>query len=418
MEKYNFTFFINEQNKKKLKKTNKNSDSSPIQNENILKLSENKKNISFANDNTNFSNSYNKSNDLLKNTSTKIDILKKNKISILTHPENHYSSNSINKIMLSNYNNKAININKINNKDKLIIKYEKSSFRNINNKGQHNLSINKIGNNEDGKSFPGFYNLIQINPINNPNNEPYRSKFILDNYNYNTAIKFEKRTFWRIYYICLLSKENFINTFFFKSPLESQSLRLSLFLFRISCDLAFNALFYFSQNISDKYHYKGDNLFLFTIVNNLIISIISTFSTFILVHSLNFLTNSKDKILSIFRDKDNNLKDDKIFKINIKSRRKIYEEINIVFKFLKIKILIYIILEMLLILFFFYYIVAFCEVYKETQIDWIIDVTLSSFLSLLEELIISFIITVLYKISIKYKSKIIYKIVLFIYDLG
>ena len=137
-----------------------------------------------------------------------------------------------------------------------------------------------------------------------------------------------------------------------------------------------------------------------------------------MVYSLNFLTNSKEQILCIFREKEKNLEKYKIHKINIKSKRKIFEEINIVFKCLKIKIIIYIILELSIILFFFYYIVAFCEVYKETQIDWIIDVILSTFLSFLEELLISFIITILYKISIKYKSKILYKIVLFIYDLG
>ena len=229
---------------------------------------------------------------------------------------------------------------------------------------------------------------------------------------------FEKRSFWRIYYICLLSKENILNTFFFKSPLESQSLRLSLFLFNYSCDLAFNALFYFNQNISDKYHYKGNNLFLFTIVNNFIISLISTISTFILVYILKFLTNSKDKLINIFRKKENNLKSDKTLKINTKDKRKIYEEFNSVFKLLKIKIIIYIIIEFLIISFFYYYIIAFCEVYKETQIDWIIDSTLSSFLSLLEEFLISFIITIFYKISIKYKSKILYKMVLFIYDFG
>ena len=182
------------------------------------------------------------------------------------------------------------------------------------------------------------------------------------------------------------------------------------------CDLAFNALFYFNQNISDKYHYKGDNLFLFTIANNFIISFISTLSTFILVYSFNFLINSKDKLMNIFQKSENNLKNDN--KFIIKSKRKIYEELNIVFKILKIKIAIYIILEFLIFLFFFYYIIAFCEVYKETQIDWIIDATISSFLSILEELFISLIIAILYKISITYKLKILYNLVLFIYGLG
>jgi hypothetical protein len=292
MEKYNFISIINQPIKKK-----------KIKNKKKYKLS---KNFLFLNEKGSLSNSYNKTNDLLRNNSKKINLSKNNDMS----PFKQQNKHSINNILIFNYNNnKVIRRNKTHKK--------KTS------KANHNI----IYNNEEGKTFPGFYNLIQINPNNNPNNEPFDSKYILDNYNYETAMIFEKRSFWRIYYICLLSKENILNTFFFKSPLESQSLRLSLFLFNYSCDLAFNALFYFTQNISDKYHYKGNNLFLFTIVNNFIISVISTLSTFILVYSLNFLTNSKDKILSIFREKEYNTKDEKIYKINIKSKRKIYEEI-------------------------------------------------------------------------------------------
>ena len=193
----------------------------------------------------------------------------------------------------------------------------------------------------------------------------------MDNYDYDDAIKYENRAFWRIYYICLLSTENILNTFFFKSPLEIRALKLSLFLFNNSCDLAFNCLFYLQGNISDKYHYEGDNLYLFIIINNIMISFISTTASFVFVKLLNLLTNSKDEIVHIFR---RNMEE-----INLKTKRNIYEKLNIIFKCLKIKIIIYIILEFLILLFFFYYITAFCEVYKETQMSWIFDSVKSFF---------------------------------------
>ena len=165
---------------------------------------------------------------------------------------------------------------------KIKIKTENTSVKNIKSKNK-NIIQNRIYNNEKGKSFPGYYNLIHVNPYYSSNNKPYESKYILDNYEYSSAIKYDNRTFWRIFYICLLSKENILNTFFFKSPLEIQALRLSLFLFNNSCDLAFNSLFYFQENISDKYHYEGNNLYYFTLVNNITITIFSTLSTFVLV---------------------------------------------------------------------------------------------------------------------------------------
>ena len=190
-----------------------------------------------------------------------------------------------------------------------------------------------------------------------------------------------------------------------------------MLLFNYSCDISFNSLFYFNQNISDKYHYEGDYLFLYTIFNNLTISIISTLSSFIIIQSLNNLTNSKDKIVSIFKKIEKKMKKNKIFKITIKGKRNIYKKLIIVFKCLKKKIVIYMFLEFFILIFFFYYISAFCEVYKETQISWIIDIIISSFLSILTELLISFIIALLYKISIHYKLKILYNIALFIYGL-
>ena len=45
--------------------------------------------------------------------------------------------------------------------------------------------------------------------------------------------------------------EKILNTFVYKQPLELKLLRISMFLFNISSDIALNAIFYLNDNISE-----------------------------------------------------------------------------------------------------------------------------------------------------------------------
>ena len=303
---------------------------------------------------------------------------------------------------------------KTNHKTSTIIKKDKSNIKDLNKKHsilRKNNKLNKENN------CPGYYNLIQISANNSKNNAPPESKYILDNYNYEEAIKYDTRDFWRIYFICLLSKENILNTFFFKSSLESQPIRISLFIFSYSCDLALNALFYFNQKISDKYHYKGESLYLFIFINNMIISIFSTVSSFLLVKSLSFLTNSKNSIEILFREEEQKMRKNKKYKVDYNRKKYIYKNILKVYKIMKIKMVCYIIIEFLIMLFFLYFITAFCEVYRETQKSLLLDFFSTFILSIFFELLISFFISFLYTAAIKLKLQFLYNIVLFSYRL-
>ncbi len=268
------------------------------------------------------------------------------------------------------------------------------------------------------KKWPGYYNLILINANNSLKNKPPSSKYILNNYNYKEAIKYDQRDFWRIFYICILNKEIIINTFFFSSPLEIQTLRLSLFIFTFSCDFALNALFYLNENISEKYHYKGESLYLFILINNLTITAFSTIISYLIVKFLNCLTNSQDSIEQLFRNEEKKMRKNREYKVSRKKKNIIYSNLLKIYKYLKIKIVLYIIIEFSIMLFFFYFITAFCEVYTETQLSWLYDSIVSSLISIIFELLISLIISVMYVTSIRIKIKIIYDIVLFLYRLG
>ena len=69
-------------------------------------------------------------------------------------------------------------------------------------------------------------------------------------------------------------------------------------------------------------------------------------------------------------------------------------------------------------LFFCYFVTAFCDVYKMTQISWIIDSIISYILFFPIEFLVSLLMAIFYVIAITKRLKWLYKIVLYLYDLG
>ena len=270
-------------------------------------------------------------------------------------------------------------------------------------------------NQKDG--YENDYNLIQINANNSSKNIPPESKYFLDNYDYDEAIKYDKRSFCKIYNICILTKENLLNIILVKSPLELQSLRICLLIFAYSCDFALNTVFYFNSNISDKYYYNGNNKFFFTMFNNISISIISTFVSLALGVLFKILTTSKDDIEDLFREEERKMRQNSNYVVKFIKRKEILMNVYEINKKLKIKIIIFFIIELLVMIFFFYFVTAFCEVYRQSQISWIADSIVSFLLSFPIEFGNSFLIAVFYKISIEKKCKCLYKIAMIFYNL-
>ena len=194
------------------------------------------------------------------------------------------------KINKSTVNNqlhvKKLNLQKISSK-KLSNNRTKNSSKNI------EPTIGDIEENSEkeekkfernNKKLTTQFPLILINASNSKSHEALKSNYVLDNYDYEDAIENEKRSFCRIFFIYLISKENVLNIIFFNPPLELKPIRISVFIFSFACDFALNALFYLSDNISDKYHYTGSYRELFAVVNNLTISLVSTIVSFILLY--------------------------------------------------------------------------------------------------------------------------------------
>ena len=307
-----------------------------------------------------------------------------------------------------------------NNTKKLVNPIKKKNKKNFdkNNKIKDLYSLKK-----DSKSNNSSITKFKVRgkedftykKLKEENNYIIDPKYNLEIYNFENAILYEKRKFLQLYYICLLSKERFLNTFCLKSPLEIKSLRISLLIFNYSCDFALNSIFYSNKKISDKYHYNGNKLRLFVLVNNITISLFSTIVSIIIIKFLNILTHSKRGINKIFNE-INNKSNQKDLKYKNNNNNNIFiERLYKACYLLKIKIFCYIFIEFSILIFFFYYVTGFCIVYQKTQIDWLFDSITSIFLSILFKLLLSFFVAILYIISLKYKSKLLFKIALLLY---
>ena len=284
------------------------------------------------------------------------------------------------------------------------------------NKGNNIQITNDVKKNKL-KYNSELYYLIEIDANNLNNKMPIESKIILDNYDYQMAIKYDKRSFWRIFYIVMLAKGNVVNILLFKTPLDLQSLRIILFIFANSCDLAFNTIFYSNTSISDKYHYEGNSIFLFSLINNLVQSIVSSVISIIMVNLFQHMIESRGSFEDIFKEEEKKMRENRNYKVSKETKIEILGQIMIIFSKLKCKITIFLILDFLIILFFYYFVTAFCEVYKETQISWIYDFFISFLISLATELVISLLIALFYTLSIRYKLNFIYKVVIFFYNI-
>ena len=198
--------------------------------------------------------------------------------------------------------------------------------------------------------------------------------------------------------------------------MELKPIRTCIFIFSFACDFALNALFYLSDNISDRYHYSGSLRELYSLINNITISLASAIISFLLLFFFSSLTQSNTEIEQLFREQEILLKTDKKYKVNKDKKAQIINKIEKIMKCLKFKIVFFIIFELIFILFFFYYVTAFCHVYQKTQISWLLDCISSSVISLFFTILFYYICALLYRLAIKYNKRILYKILMFIYS--
>ena len=112
------------------------------------------------------------------------------------------------------------------------------------------------------------------------------------------------------------------------------------------------------------------------------------------------------------------MKNNKKYKVSHETKLKIIEKILKTSNIFKVRIIIFVLIEIFMMLFFYYFVTAFCEVYKETQKSWLIDSFVSFLISFPVEFLLALIICSFYAIAIKRRIKCLYKIAMVLYNLG
>ena len=272
------------------------------------------------------------------------------------------------------------------------------------------LTIKKDSNN--------IMNLCLINfNLNIKRENIYDSKdslYILNIYSFEEAMKKDYRPLCKIFYIYLLAKQAFFHAFLYRSPLVLFPIRFCLLIFIISSDFGLNAIFYFDDKISEKYR-NAKNIFIFALSKNITVILISTLIGFVFLTLFMKLSNSTNDIRSIFQKEEKLLKKNKKYIVTEKRKREILEEILNILKKYKIKVVIFMSIEILLLLFFWYYVTVFCHVYSMTQKSWIVDSLLTMLSRVIIDLLLCLFYAKLYRVSVESNFNSIYKIALFFY---
>ena len=260
-----------------------------------------------------------------------------------------------------------------------------------------------------------YYYLIKIDANNtSKDKKPPESHYTLNNYDYDLALKYEKRSFCRKFYIILLSQDETLNSLLFKNPLHLNYLRFSLLRLSIINKCALNAILYYNGKISDQFHYIGKKDFWYMLYNNLFITIMCTLISKLIIFILRNMTTSKDKIENIFRNEEDKMRKDNNYIVSNTKKIEIQKKIKQILKLLKITIFPFFVIQLFLLLFYFYFMIAFGEVYKYTQFHVLKDSITSYIISFPISITISLVLCILYEIALKYKLKILYKIILFL----
>jgi hypothetical protein len=166
---------------------------------------------------------------------------------------------------------------------------------------------------------------------------------------FNEAIIYDQRSYIRMYWSFLVDSQIILGTFFTDNYLHLLIIKLSFFVITYQISLFLNTLFYTDEYISDAYHNEGV-LDFFTGLPKAIYSFIATL---IITNLLIMLSNSKEELMKIIREKRNYKEYIKAIKDKLRSLRN--------------KLIAYYIIIFILGIFFLYYVSAFCAVYRNSQ---------------------------------------------------
>ena len=236
-----------------------------------------------------------------------------------------------------------------------------------------------------------------INPDAPQSKEEEFSDGELNEMEHYDAMIYDSRSFCQIYWNQLKQKQSFINTFIDIDVLEVFPIKAICFILSVALLFTLNAMLYSEEAISEKFNQKGKHnefkkLFTDEITRVVYISMISI----VIEYIIDCLFSGKRRILTVIKRESD--------------EEKMKEECLDTIHSMKIKNVVFLIVNYMIMLFFWYYISAFCNCYRNTVTSWIISCLLTWAILMLLPFVICLLVAGLRVIGLKCKSEVLYKL--------
>ena len=271
-------------------------------------------------------------------------------------------------------------------------------------------------NNDEEKNYDDF-DFLSIHLDRTIKNMPKKeSNKILNNYTYEEAIEYDKRSLCKLIYIFLLSRNILFRIFLLKSPFDSISVYGCALIFIFSNYLFYNILFYNDEIVSKRYRTE-ENVFSFTFSTNMPNIFYSLFVVYGVVIIISLIINNTKRLRGIFQKEEEKLRKDANYTVIEERKKEILKELEDNLKTQNKKNYAFFIIEILVMLLYWYYITAFCHVFSNSQVSWILNTFSTIILRNILNFLVCFLFAIIYKVSLSQKSQGLYNAALFIYNL-
>ena len=231
---------------------------------------------------------------------------------------------------------------------------------------------------EQSKSFSKrpSYNKSFKSPVNNIDNnnidinyDIFKNDIDLNLLNYRLALLLDKRTYIEYYWSLLKQKQLILFTFVLRNDYNLLIVKISFFLFIFSLTFNINGFFFTNNNIHQLYKGNGQYDLIYEFPHIIFSSVVSYVISIILK---SFILPWKD-----------------VYKLKMENNKNLFlDKCKNMETYLKIKLMIFFIINFIFMSFFWYFISCFCAVFVNTQI------------ALIKNTIISFILLMIYPFGI------------------
>ena len=246
------------------------------------------------------------------------------------------------------------------------------------------------------KLHPTEKDKLQPDKKDDDNEEEEFDEDDLDEMELYDAIIYDHRPFCLFYWQQIKQKEAILNTFVDIDVLEPFPMKAICFFLNAALIFTLNGLLYSEDEISAHFYAEENNSFLYLLKNELSRIVYCSMISIVVDFFLDCLFSSKRRIeILIKREKDMN-----VFR----------EESISIIKTMRLKYIVFMVVDLILMLLFWYYCCAFCNCYPNTTMSWLYSSIVTWVVILLFPFLLCFIVAALRYLGLKYKWEVAYKI--------